>query len=152
MVFMVALIGYVLFFFGDSFLRTRKGPWEVTFFSTNSSPAIRITQHNLGIQEVTVVFEGEVATQTNSQTLSFKRPKQRLPFGRTKFEDLTYLPGSVAFDFFGHEVELLPRTLYLNKVEHAWTSGEVLVLKPAQKLPPEKFYDPVAEKRRFKKK
>ena len=54
----------------------------------------------------------------------------------------------VAFDFFGHEVELLPRTLYLNKVEHPWKSGAVFTLQPNQKLPPEASVDPRAKKKR----
>jgi hypothetical protein len=152
LVFCIAVAGYAFFFFGDSLLRTRKGPWEVIFFSTNGSPAIRVKQEKLGIRDVTVVFSGEIVTNAESKTLVFRQPKQPLPFGKTKFEDLTYLPGSVAFDFFGHEVELLPRTLYLNKIEHAWENGKVLSLKPEEKLPPEKFYDPLEKKRRFGRK
>lgn len=151
-VFCIAVVGYALFFFADSFLRTRKGPWEVTFFATNATPAIEVNQQNLGIRAVKIIFEGETATNQSVRTLVFRQPKQPLPFGKAKFEDLTYLPGSVAFDFFGHEVELLPRTLYLNKKEFRWESGKELRLLPTEKLPPEKFYDPVARKRRFGRK
>ena len=148
-VFCIAVAGYAIFYFADNQLRARKGPWEVSFFSTNDAPAIEINQPSLGIEKVQIIFEGETLANAQPGKIIFRQPKQLLPFGKTKFEDLTYLPGSVAFDFFGHEVELLPRTLYLNKTEHPWKSGQVFTLKPGEKLPPEKFYDPLEKKRRL---
>ena len=37
-----------------------------------------------------------------------------------------YLPGTLTFDFFGHQVELLPRVLIIDKEEHPWQSGSRL--------------------------
>jgi hypothetical protein len=147
-VFAVVLLAYAAFFWGDRYLRAHKGPWEVRFVATNSAPRIAISQPRLGISNVVIVFTGESLTNVQSGTVLFDRPQKAIPFGKTKFEDLTYLPGSVAFDFFGHEIELLPRTLYINKTERAWNSTEIR-LKPSEKLPPEKFYDPRKKKRRF---
>jgi hypothetical protein len=146
--FALALVIYGSFFTCDQRLRHRKGPWDVTF-STNSSglPAIIINQPALRITNVQVVFHSETPTDSPGH-VAFDKPQQSIPFGKVKFEDLTYLPGSVAFDFFGHEVELLPRTLYLNKVEHPWKSHEVFALQPGQKLPPEASVDPRAKKKR----
>lgn len=149
LVFLVVLGAYVLLFAGDFFLRTNKGPWRVRFFETNSAPAIEVSQERAGIRGVVLIFEGETLSNRVDQTMEFRQPKQVIPFGKTKFEDLTYLPGSVAFDLFGHEVELLPRTLYINKTEKGWTSGQIYGLKPSEKLPPEKFYDPRKKKKRF---
>ena len=56
-----------------------------------------------------------------------------MPFGRVKFEDLTYLPGTVTFDFFGHEIELIPRTLYINRKPRPWQSNAIISLTPADK-------------------
>lgn len=146
--FALALVAYIGIFSCDQRVRHRKGPWRVEFLtSSNGHPAIRIDQPFLGITNVRVIFVGEQATNGTGQ-VTFRKPKQPLPFGKTKFEDLTYLPGSVAFDFFGHEVELLPRTLYLNKAEKDWESGARYELAPSDKLPPEKFYDPRKKKRR----
>jgi hypothetical protein len=143
----LALGIYVVFFVGDGWTRTRKGPWEVSFTTNLAGEAsIVVNQRALGIADVRITFEGERITN-GPATLRFARPGQTVPFGRTKFEDLTYLPGSVAFDFFGHEVELLPRTLYLNKQEHAWVSGTNHVLSAEEKLPPEMSYDPRKKKR-----
>lgn len=145
--FAMALVIYAAFFAGDQWMRTRKGPWEVVFQTNGQGHAeIVISQRALGISNATVTFQREAVT--NIGRVRFDVPKQPLPFGVTKFEDLTYLPGSVAMDFFGHEVELLPRTLYLNKKEYPWVSGMNYVLKPDEKLPPEMTYDPRKKKRR----
>lgn len=145
--FALALGIYAAFFVGDQWTRTRKGPWEVEF-GTNArgEPSILVRQPKLGISDVRITFAEERAT--NQGSVRFDAPKKPLPFGTNKFEDLTYLPGSVAFGFFGHEVELLPRTLYINKKEHPWISGTNLVVKPDDKLPPEASYDPREKKKR----
>jgi hypothetical protein len=144
--FALALLLYGISFSCDQHIRQRKGPWQVTFGTNNvGSAQIEISQANLGIH-TTIQIAGEMATNVGS--VSFDRPEKTTPFGRVKFEDLTYLPGSVAFDFFGHEVELLPRTLYLNKREHPWRRDEVIELKPEEKLKPEMTYDPRRKKNR----
>lgn len=145
----LALGIYLAAFSCDHRVRTRKGPWEVEFFATtNGEPAIRVNQAALAIANVQVTFAGERMTNPPA-TIVFARPgPKQLPFGTLKFEDLTYLPGSVTFDFYGHEVELLPRTLYLNKQEHAWQPGAAFRLKPEEKLPPEAFSDEREKKTR----
>ena len=132
--FCLALLIYVIFFSCDQHVRRRKGPWQVTFGTNVAGVAqIDVAQTNLGIHTI-IRLAGETAT--NSGTIIFDRPEKPVPFGRTKFEDLTYLPGSVALDLFGHEIELLPRTLYLNKKEHAWRKDEVIELQPDQSFAP----------------
>ena len=145
--FALALGIYAAFFVGDQWVRTRKGAWEVTFQTNEAGHAqIQVSQPALGIANTRITFTGERATNTGE--VRFNVPKQVIPFGTIKFEDLTYLPGSVAFDFFGHEVELLPRTLYLNKREHPWARETNFVLTAEQKLPREMSYDPRERKRR----
>jgi len=63
----------------------------------------------------------------------FDFPEKPVPFGKVKFEDLTYLPGTVTFYFFGHDVELLPRALYINRKARPWQSNETITLTPADK-------------------
>jgi hypothetical protein len=117
--FALALAIYAVFFTCDQALRKRRGPWEVEFRTNNAGyPMIVVNQRRLEITNVQIAFLDERAT--NGGRVVFNVPQQPIPFGKTKFEDLTFLPGSVAFDFFGHEVELLPRTLYLNKHEFPW--------------------------------
>jgi hypothetical protein len=147
----LALLIYAVFFTCDQRIRHRKGPWEVAFGTNGMGlPAITVNQANVGVTNVQIVFGGEsLSNAVGGGRVVFDKPQQAIPFGKTKFEDLTYLPGSVAFDFFGHEVELLPRTLYLNKKEYPWKPGAVYELTPGEKLPPSASYDPRKKKRRF---
>ena len=48
---------------------------------------------------------------------------------------LFVLPGVITFDLFGHEIELMPRTLVINKKEVPWKSESVIELWPTNKLP-----------------
>jgi hypothetical protein len=144
--FVMALVIYIVFFTFDQKMRHRHGAWQVQF-TTNAQgfAAIIVNEPTLKITNVQIQFINERAT--NFGKVIFDRPEKPIPFGRTKFEDLTYLPGSEAFDFFGHEVELLPRTLYLNKKEHPWEPGEIHQLQPGEKLPPGSSYDPRTRRR-----
>ena len=142
-----ALVLYIGGFALDQHLRTRRGPWRVTFtHETNGSPAIVVDQPELGITNVKIVFPGESATNI-SATVAFDVPQKPALFGSVKFEDLTYLPGTVTFDFFGHEVEIIPRTLYLNRRPRPWASNTTLFLRPEDIPSPSPVPD--AEQRRY---
>ena len=117
----------------DQHLRTRRGPWEVAFTTESTgAPAIIINQRNLNIVNLRIVFLGEAGTNVHGAVV-FDVPQKPVPFGKVKFEDLTYLPGTVTFDFFGHEIELIPRTLYINRKAHPWSSNEGIMLSAADK-------------------
>jgi hypothetical protein len=105
-------------------LRSRKGGWQVTFLcDSTGEPSIRVSQPRLSISNVMFVFPGQSCELTNTATsISFDRPISNVPFGRVLYLDTTFLPGSVVFDLFGNEVELLPRVLVLNKREIPWQS------------------------------
>jgi hypothetical protein len=138
-VFAITLVAYVALYQVDRWLRLRHGPWQVTFTTTaEGAPAIDITAERIGINAVRVLFPGESGPAgLAAQTLVFDSPLQtNLPFGRTLFLDTTYLPGAVTMDLFGHEIELLPRTLVVNRKEVPWQSGQAISLQPAEKMPP----------------
>ena len=131
--FVIALLGYMLVYHFIENRRTRKGPWQVTF-SDNSAgtPAIVINQPALRISNVQIQFPKGIATNHQLPiALLFSQPKPvpyELPFGKCVFMDTTFQPGTVTFQLFGHEIELLPRTLVLDRQEHAWQSGEIIAL------------------------
>ena len=128
----MALLGYILLYSCDRHLRSRKGAWEFTFSSSsNGEPVLTIDQPHYGISKVRIVIEGETF-EGPTQRLRFDKPGIEVPFGETVFFDTTYLPGSVTLDLFGHEVEVLPRTLILNFKEHTWKAGELISLKPEE--------------------
>ncbi|MBT5926973.1 MAG: hypothetical protein HOH33_10165 [Verrucomicrobia bacterium] len=126
----MALLGYILLYSCDRHLRSRKGAWEFTFSSSSSGePTLTIDQPHYGISKVRIVFEGE-AFEGPTRRIRFDKPGIEVPFGKSIFFDTTFLPGSVTFDLFGHEVEVLPRTLIINFKEYPWKVGEVIRLKP----------------------
>jgi hypothetical protein len=130
---LLAVAIYTGGFWLDQTLRTRRGPWTVEFGSAGGgAPALRIDQPALGIREVRVVFVGETAAPT-SAVVRFDAPERPVPWGRVKYEDLTYLPGVVTLELFGHELELLPRTLYVNRQPVGWISRTNLTLTAADR-------------------
>jgi hypothetical protein len=133
--FVLALISYVSFYSCDARLRTKKGPWMVDFLSTNNEPLLVINQPALGIENVRIQLAGEQITNMQAG-VRFDRPKGIvLPYGRIRFHDLTYLPGTITLDVFGHEVEMLPRTMVINTKEKPWQNNSLTVLTPTNKIP-----------------
>ena len=130
---LLAVIIYAAGFALDQHLRTRNGPWSVTFTTEPSgAPALLVNQRKLNVANLKIVFLGETVTNVH-ETVAFDFPQKPVPFGKVKFEDLTYLPGAVTLDCFGHEIELLPRTLYINRKAHPWISSGAIMLSPADK-------------------
>jgi hypothetical protein len=127
---------YFVVFYGIEGCRRAKGPWEVTFSTNEQGPLIAIRQPRLKYDSL-IAFPGESAPATNV-TVKFNRPKQPVPFGKVIYEDLMQLPGIVTFDLFGHEIELMPRALVVNKREVRWNQRSI-VLWPTNKpaLPPQ---------------
>lgn len=134
--FLIALIGYGFFFACDSRLRTRRGSWVVEFRSTtNQQPILIINEPKLGIRNVGILFVDEKFTN-GPAVKSFETPTDlQVPFGRVRFHDLTYLPGTITLDVYGHEIEMLPRTLFLNLKEVPWKNDQLHVLTPTNKIP-----------------
>jgi hypothetical protein len=142
--FAIAAVGYAVTYQAIEHRRVRNGPWQVTF-TTNSAgaPALVIRQPRLALANVQIDFAGETIPATNApQSLSFAQPREvpyAVPFGTCVFMDTTFLPGTVTFDLFGHEIELLPRVLVIDLVEHHWQSGQTVTLPHvAPKAPPRK--------------
>lgn len=132
--FLLALVGYLVIFYGLEHLRNRKGPWQVGFDQgTAAQPRIVIDQPWLHITNVQVTFAGSHLASTNSPaTLAFGQPQPvpyPVPFGQCVFMDTTFLPGTVTFQLFGHELELLPRVLVIDRAEYPWRSGTNIVLE-----------------------
>lgn len=133
-VFALALVLYIVAYSGIESRRTRQGPWQITFTNdATGSPALLINQPRLAITNVLIRFPGEmVPSFTNSvTTLAPLQPRPvpfDLPFGRCVFMDVTSLPGTLAVEIFGHEIQLLPRVLTLDRAEQPWRSGTQIIL------------------------
>lgn len=135
-VFAVVLAVYVLAYAGIEWRRVRSGPWELTFTQEASgTPVIRINQPGLALTNVAIRFPDELFPPgTNSHSLlALAQPRAvpfAVPFGRCVFMDATSLPGTLAFELFGHEIQLLPRALTIDGAEAPWRSGAEFTLSP----------------------
>lgn len=126
----MAVVFYVAAFSWIQHRRTFKGPWVVDFRADAAgAPSIVISQANLQISE-TIAFPGKTVRPANSsRTLVFDQRPPALPFGELLFQDPIYLPGTVTLRLFGHQVEILPRTLIVDKREYHWKSGAVVEVR-----------------------
>ena len=142
--FFAVLFLYITAFGGCTLVRQRGGPWVVTEDKMpDGTPVVRLEHHKLLMGgAVTLTFPGEHAPVrfTNAPYMRiFRDPNTNdLPYGPVEFADVTFLPGTIAFDAFGHLVELVPRTLYLDGHEVPWTVGTNLMVRPEDKLPVER--------------
>jgi len=140
-VFAVTIAVYLAAFHWIEHTRSRKGPWTVEFgLDERGRPALTVSQAGLGIDGVRIVFVEETATNAVvSSKLSFGEPRNvpfELPFGECFFQDLTFLPGTVTLrPFQGHEVELLPRVLLVNRREFPWKSGAMIEVYQTNRIP-----------------
>ena len=149
--FTVTLLIYLVGFHGMEHLRDRKGPWRVGFDPAGvNGPTLTIHQPALGIDGLSVVFEGASTKGLSSGEVVFDEPglnaqpmdttpessrelKQRafeVPFGECIYQDLMFLPGVVTMNLLGHEVELMPRTLVIDKKEISWSTPGSRVIVP----------------------
>jgi hypothetical protein len=137
--FIVPLLGAVLVYFVTfgviQHFRDTKGPWQVTFQTDAAGrPSLQIAQSSLQLSNITIKFIGEQIGQSNlNEMVLFDSPKTNVPFGRVIFFDTTFLPGTMTFDLFGHEIELLPRALGVNRKAVQWQSGLTIELAAEQK-------------------
>ena len=124
LLFAAVLLAYLGVFQGIERSRKRKGPWEVDFIGDiEGRPLVLVRQPYLNIS-MALEFPDEGSTNQEGR-VTFDVPKKPLPYGRLLYEDLTFLPGVVTLDLFGHEVELLPRVLIVNRKEMPWTAGRI---------------------------
>jgi len=119
--FAIAVVLYVASFGWIQHRRTFKGPWQITFITdTAGRPSMLVSEPFLKISRA-IDFPGQkVAPANMRQVESFAEAVTDLPFGRMVFQDPTFLPGTVTMNQFGHEIELLPRVLIIDKKEIPW--------------------------------
>jgi hypothetical protein len=133
--FVIALVVYAVAFFGIENRRTRQGPWRVAFTNDISgAPELVIGQPALAITNVQIVFPNATLPKNFSpKNFAFAQPREvpfDLPFGQCLFMDTTFIPGTIVFSIFGHEIQLIPRVLTIDKVEQAWKSNTTISLSP----------------------
>ncbi len=128
---LVTLLGYAAVFSWIENRRQKNGPWELTFTRSDRAPALRIDHEKLGLTNITIIFLEADPPTTETQTLRLKHGQVApfdLPFGKCVFLDTLFLPGTVTCEIFGHQIQILPRTMTINQIERPWQSGEKILL------------------------
>lgn len=139
--FVGTLFLYVTVYGACTAYKRGRGAWELTFTTTNGTPAL-IIGHPLRLPApVTVLFPGEQPERTDLPiTAVFNVPiTNRMAFGPVLYVDTTTLPGVVTLNCFGHAVEIFPRALSLDLEERPWIAGTNITLTPATKPPPDRL-------------
>jgi hypothetical protein len=136
--FVSALATYILAFSYIQYRRTFRGPWHVVFLSDyKGTPGLLVEQPKLKISERIMFTDQKVSESNTVHAFVFDDPaKTNAPFGKIVFQDLTFLPGTVTLELFGHEIELLPRVLIIDKQEHAWKTEDVVSVSGHGKFKP----------------
>lgn len=128
---LVSLGLYIVFFSWMEQRRYKNGPWEVTFTQQDDRPTLLLSHPRFGITNVVIQFVGGALTTNLPQTVRFQHGQVApldLPFGKCVFLDTLFLPGTVACELFGHQIQLMPRTLTIDRTARPWTSGEKILL------------------------
>jgi hypothetical protein len=128
--FAIAVALYILSFGWIQHRRVFKGPWEITFVTDAAGqPSLAISEPSLKISQI-IAFPGQKIAPTNlARAQRFDEAVTNLPFGEMIFQDPTFLPGTVTMRLFGHEIELLPRVLIIDKKEIPWRAAQTVEVR-----------------------
>jgi hypothetical protein len=128
----IAVLVYVIFYSFIEHRRTRNGPWRVTFTQDASrAPVLLINQPKLAITNLQITFPGETNSNSTNALLVLDTPQPvpyDIPFGKCVFMDTTFLPGTIVFDLFGHEIQLIPRVLTIDKKDIPWSANALVIV------------------------
>ncbi len=125
--FAIALVLYIASFSWIQHRRVLKGPWEITFATDAAGqPSLIISEPIIKISEKLTFPGKKIAPANLARVQRFNEAVTNLPFGEMIFQDPTFLPGTVTMRLFGHEIELLPRVLIVDKKEIPWRAGKIV--------------------------
>ncbi|MDB6027999.1 MAG: hypothetical protein JWM68_4222 [Verrucomicrobiales bacterium] len=143
--FALAALLYVVTYRWIQYRREFRGPWVVTFQSdTNGTPSVVVSQPALNIADQKIIFADQKVSDTNiMRTYRYDGPKTNASFGEVVFQDPTFLPGTITFNFWGHGVELMPRTMVIDQQEIPWHSQTNMVLTGPGKFERRKVKKPI---------
>lgn len=126
----LALFFYIAAFSWIEHRRVAKGPWEIAFISDAAGrPSLQISQPALQISQRLSFPDDQVARPNLAELIKFREATTNLPFGEMLLQDALYLPGTITMRLCGHQIEVLPRTLIVDKTEHPWKPGEEIVVR-----------------------
>jgi len=125
--FAIAVVLYIAGFGWIQHRRVFKGPWEITFATDGAGqPSLMISEPKLKISQKIAFPDQKIAPANLTRVERFDEAVTNLPFGGMIFQDPTFLPGTATMRLFGHEIELLPRVLIIDKKEIPWRAGQTV--------------------------
>jgi len=125
--FVIAVVLYIASFSWIQHRRVFRGPWEIAFATDAAGrPSLMISQPFLKVSQKITFPKQKIAPANLARVERFEEAVTNLPFGEMIFQDPTFLPGTVTMRLFGHEIELLPRVLIVDKKEIPWRAGETV--------------------------
>ena len=133
--FVIAIGLYVTLFWFIEKRRAAQSPWTVWFeVDATGHAKLEISQQSLGLGPVEIRFAAATTNATLARTqVEFRTPKpvpRPMPAGRCLFEDLTFLPGTVALHVAGTDLQMLPRALTIGTNEFSWPQARIIVVQP----------------------
>ena len=111
--------------------RLANGPWQVTFArSSGMEPMLTIQHPRFHIEHVEILFKGHNSPATNvvHEFNKMQPVPYPVPFGECKFQDLISRPGTVVLEIYGHEIQLMPNSLTIDKHSIPWKSNQRISL------------------------
>jgi hypothetical protein len=125
--FVIAVVLYFVSFGWIQHRRVFRGPWEINFATDgNGRPSLMISQPVIRVSEKITFPDRKITPASLARVVHFEEAVTNLPFGEMIFQDPTFLPGTVTMRLFGHEIELLPRVLIVDKKEIPWQAGRTV--------------------------
>ena len=141
--FVATLFAYVTLYGACTALKRRGGPWNLTYATGADGVAELRIEHPrlLGPLPVTLRFPGEKPLRDDlPMTAVFSVPiTNSMPFGPVIFVDTSALPGTVTLNCFGHAIEMIPRTLFVDFQSVPWVPGTNITVSMQGKPDPERL-------------
>ena len=131
----IATVLYVTLYWFIEHRRVAQTPWMVSYEVDASGHAkLEISQQSLGLGPVEIRFSAATTNAALPRTqVIFRYPNpvpRAMPLGRCIFEDLTFLPGTVALNLADTDIQMLPRALTIGTNEFSWRRVRNIEVRP----------------------
>ena len=133
----LAAVLFLLFVVFSQF-RFYSNAWAVTFEVSEGQTSLDIASGKFKGHRLQILFPHPATVQSiPPQTVVFwrKEAAAQIPFGKVEFVSPRPSPGRVTLLVLGHEIDLRPQAVYLDRMEYKLDSNRIIRLLPAP--PPE---------------
>jgi hypothetical protein len=130
-VFLVTFAVYAAGFWFIEGRRKAQSPWIVSYkINATGHTTLEIHQQSLALGPVEIRFASATTNALMEKTqITYNDPKpvpRPAPIGQCMFEDLTFLPGTVALKIHNQHIQMLPRTLSIGTNEFLWGRARII--------------------------